>query len=111
LRQCPPEDYGLIARVRNIGEAPAPEGVPVYFYKGDPDMGGELLGTGVTTQTLYPAEAEDVLLLLPDASEDIKDGSAVIWIVVDDPMPDHPWHECREDNNRTSGSGRCHVPG
>ena len=43
-----PDDYALIARVRNIGQAAVPEGVVVGFYAGDPDMGGTMLGSGMT---------------------------------------------------------------
>ena len=110
-RQCDPEPYGLVGRVRNIGEASAPPGVPVYFYEGDPDMGGVLLGMGATSKTLYPAEAEDVVLELPNAPDTVTDGTSTIWVVVDDAMPMHEWQECRVDNNRDSGSGKCPTPG
>ena len=110
-RQCPPEPYGLVGRVRNIGSASAPPGVPVYFFEGDPEMGGSLLGMGATGKTLYPAEAEDVVLPLPDAPETVKDGTSTIWVIVDDLMPMHEWQECRVDNNRDSGTGKCPTPG
>ncbi|MEZ4382564.1 MAG: VCBS repeat-containing protein [Nannocystaceae bacterium] len=110
-RQCDPEPYGLVGRVRNIGEASAPSGVPVYFYEGDPDQGGALLGMGATTKTLYPAEAEDVLLLLPDPPPGVEDGSSEVWVVVDDAEPAHEWHECKADNNRDVGNGKCPMPG
>ena len=64
--QCAPEAYGLVGRVRNIGEASTPAGVPVYFFEGDPDNGGTLLGMTATTKVLYPAEAEEVVVLLAD---------------------------------------------
>jgi hypothetical protein len=35
----------------------------------------------------------------------------VVWAVVDDAMPAHSWHECRVDNNRASGTGKCPLPG
>ena len=108
--QCFPEPYGLIGRVRNIGESAAPSGVPVYFYEGDPDNGGTLLGMGETVKTLYPAEAEDVLLLLPDPPPGVEDGSSEVWVIVDDPMPTHEWHECNLDNNRDQGTGLCPAP-
>ncbi len=31
---CAPEEYSLVGRVRNIGEASTPAGVPVYFFEG-----------------------------------------------------------------------------
>lgn len=110
-QQCPPLDYGLVGRVRNIGAASVPPGVPVRFFEGDPKMGGVLLGMGVTSKVLYPAEAEDVVLLLPDAPPGVVDGSSVVWVVVDDEMAEHPWHECRVDNNSASGDGKCPTPG
>ncbi|MBL9102021.1 MAG: hypothetical protein JNL82_13740 [Myxococcales bacterium] len=109
--QCAPEDYGLVARVRNIGQAAVPAGVPVYYYEGDPDDGGSLLGLNKTGKVLYPAEAEDVPLVLPNAPQGVVDGTSVVWVVVDDAMPAHVWHECRTDNNRASGSGQCPMPG
>ncbi len=99
--------YSAIARVRNVGQASVPAGVLVGFYDGDPSGGGTLLGQGMTTKPLYPAEAEDVVLdgaLVPQA---IQDGDQDLWVVVDDGMPDHAWHECRTDNNVTSGDAGC----
>ncbi len=109
--QCQPLDYGLVGRVRNIGATSVPAGVPVRFYEGDPKMGGVLLGMAVTTKVLYPAEAEDVVLLLPNAGPGVLDGSSVLWVVVDDEMPDHAWQECRVDNNSATGDGKCPMPG
>lgn len=108
--QCAPEAYGLLGRVRNIGEASVPSGVPVYFFEGDPDNGGIPLGTATTTKVLYPAEAEEVVVLLPDPPPGLLDGSSVVWVIVDDAMPMHAWHECRTDNNRASGTGVCPPP-
>ena len=108
--QCAPEDYGLLGRVRNIGEASVPAGVPVDFYEGDPDNGGLLLGMATTTKVLYPAEAEEVVVLLADPPPGVLDGTSVVWVVVDDAMPMHAWHECRLDNNRASGTGLCPPP-
>ncbi|PRP99984.1 FG-GAP repeat protein [Enhygromyxa salina] len=103
--------YEVVARVRNIGQASVPAGVKVGFYDGDPAMGGSLIGQGVTTKVLYPAEAEDVVLdgdLVPQA---IKDGDQELWVVVDDGMPEHPWHECRTDNNVHHEDAACEVIG
>ncbi|HLT39554.1 MAG TPA: hemolysin, partial [Enhygromyxa sp.] len=91
--------YQAIATVRNIGQAAVPPGVVVGFYDGDPSLGGALLGSGVTTKALYPAEAEEVILDGASVPQAIKDGDAELWVVVDDGMPEHPWHECRTDNN------------
>jgi hypothetical protein len=99
--------YQAIARVRNIGQASVPAGVIVGFYDGDPSGGGMLLGQGMTTKTLYPAEAEDVVLDGALVPQPIQDGDQDLWVVVDDGMPEHPWHECRTDNNVTSGDAGC----
>jgi hypothetical protein len=99
--------YEAIARVRNIGQASVPAGVVVGFYDGDPANGGTLLGSGMTTKTLYPAEAEDVVLDGAFVPQPIQDGDQDLWVVVDDGMPEHPWHECRTDNNVTHGDAGC----
>lgn len=109
--RCTP--YGLVARVRNIGEAAAPAGIPVSFYVGDPSAGGVVIaGSPVsTTKVLYSAEAEDVFLALPDPPPGVADGSKPVYAVVDDPSQPHSWHECRTDNNVSSpGSGACSGP-
>jgi CheY-like chemotaxis protein len=92
------DGYEVLARVRNIGQASVPAGVLVGFYDGDPAGGGALLFQGMTQNTLYPAEAEDVVLdaMVPQA---IQEGDQELWVVVDDGMPMHPWHQCRTDND------------
>jgi hypothetical protein len=102
--------YGLVATVRNLGTAPLPAGVAVGFYSGSPP-GGTSLGTGMTTKTLYPAEAENVFLPLPNAPPDILSGQTPIYAVVDDGMPMHTWHECHQDNNTSATAlGKCDSP-
>lgn len=103
--------YQVVATVRNIGQAAVPPGVNVGFYDADPSLGGNLLGTGTTTKTLYPAEAEDVLLDGANVPQTIKNGDAPLWVVVDDGMPEHPWHECRTDNNVHQEKVSCDVIG
>lgn len=98
--------YGLVARVRNIGEASAPEGIPVGFYAGDPAAGGSFLGSGSTSKALYSAEAQDVVLTV-DPPVDVLNGVTPVFVVVDDGAPAHTWHECRTDNNVGQGSGKC----
>ena len=97
--------------MRNIGEAPAPAGVPVYFWEGDPDNGGVMFAQGVTANVLYPAQAEDVVVTEDLVPATVKDGTSTVWVVVDDTDPQHPWHECKLDNNRDSGSGECNILG
>ena len=104
-------EYTVAARVRNIGQASVPAGVNVGFYDGDPGAGGSLLLQTQTTKILYPAEGEDVFIdtnLLPQA---IQDGEQDLWVVVDDGMPEHPWHECRTDNNTTNAPAACDLIG
>ena len=104
-------EYTVSARVRNIGQASVPAGVNVGFYDGDPGLGGNLLAQSQTSKILYPAEGEDVPLdvqLIPQA---IQDGDQDLWVVVDDGMPEHPWHECRTDNNVHHESAACDVVG
>lgn len=103
--------YALVARVRNIGQAAAPAGVVIGFYAGDPDDNGEKLGEGITKKALYPAEAEDVILDLPNPDPGLVNGQTPVFVVVDDGMPEHPWQECRTTNNKTEGSGFCAMPG
>lgn len=102
--------YGLVATVRNLGEAPLPAGVVVGFYEGAPPA-GVLLGQALTTKVLYPAEAENVILSLPNAPPEITSGMVLVYAVADDGMPTHTWHECRTDNNISMGaSGACSSP-
>ena len=111
-RRCPPsDDYALVGRVRNIGEAPAPAGVPVYFYEGEPGNGGVQFAQGVTMNVLYPAQAEDVVVSGDMVPLTVQDGTTPVWVVVDDEEPVHPWKECRTDNNSDNGTGECKVLG
>ncbi|MFO7566041.1 MAG: FG-GAP-like repeat-containing protein [Enhygromyxa sp.] len=105
------EGYQAIATVRNIGQAAVPPGVVVGFYDGDPALGGALLGSGLTTKTLYPAEAEDVILDGANVPAPIQAGETELWVVVDDGMPEHPWHECRTDNNTHHEKVGCDLIG
>lgn len=104
-------EYGVFARVRNIGEAAVPAGVAVNFYVGDPQAGGVSMGGPLyTTQVLYPAEAEDILLLLPDPPDGVQEGTVDIYATVDEDG-NHTWHECRTDNNQSAaGNGKCNAP-
>jgi hypothetical protein len=104
------EEYKLYARVRNLGQAAVPAGVIVGFYAGDPDGGGTLIGKSETTKALYPAEAEDVPVIV-DVPQSVKVGNVDVFIVVDDDDQEQVWEECRVDNNKSSGSGKCTVAG
>jgi hypothetical protein len=103
------EDFGLIARVQNLGSASLPAGVKVGFYYGAAP--GTKLGEVFTQKTLYPAEAENVTLLLPAAPIDVSSGKEKVFVVVDDGMPPHTWQECRTDNNvSASVPATCDTP-
>jgi hypothetical protein len=104
-------DYGLVATVRNLGEASLPSGVSVGFYAGTPP-GGSLLGMGATTKVLYSAESEAVYLALPNATPDVKNGTTPVYAIVDDGGAPHPsWTECRTDNNVSAAvKASCDQP-
>lgn len=108
---CSPDEFGAIARVRNLGRAAVPAGVPVGFYEGDPTAGGSLLGTLSTTKILYPAEAQDLTLIVEDPAPELMLGNSEVWVVVDDGMPPHPWIECRTQNNAAHDFIGCDVAG
>ncbi len=99
--------YGLIATVRNLGQAVLPPGVAVTFYSGTPPSGTQL-GTGATTHALYPAQAEQVVLPLPNAPPDVQSGKTPVYATV---SVAPPTHECRTDNNTSAAvSAACNVP-
>ena len=111
---------GLDVTIQNFGASGAKalqsliggsSDVVVGFYEGDPQQGGTLLGTAMTTKILYPAEAQEVVLELPEIPASFMDGSQPLVIVVDDGMPDHPWHECRTDNNTVTIGPACKAIG
>jgi hypothetical protein len=104
-------DYGLVATVRNIGEAALPSGVTVGFYAGTPPS-GDLLGKATTLKVLYSAESEAVFLPLPDAPPEVKNGTTPVYAVVDDGGAPHPsWTECRTDNNvSAAAAASCDQP-
>jgi hypothetical protein len=104
-------DYGLVATVRNIGEAALPSGVPVGFYAGTHPT-GTWLGQGITSKVLYSAESEAIFLPLPNATPDVKNGTTPVYAVVDDGSEPHPaWTECRTDNNVSAAvTASCDQP-
>jgi hypothetical protein len=101
---CGQGDF-VAAVVRNLGQAPLTPGVSVTFYKGAPDP-GHVIGSGVTTLTLHPGQAEWVLLETTDA--EIKQSKAKVSASVE-VLP--PSHECRTDNNTAPEVfGSCWKP-
>ncbi|MBI5537048.1 MAG: VCBS repeat-containing protein [Deltaproteobacteria bacterium] len=93
-----PGPHAVVATVRNMGQAALPAGLKVSFHSGNPP-GGALLGAGVTTQTLYPAQAEQVVLALPNPPADIASGKTPVYASVESPTV---VHECRPDNNTSA---------
>ena len=64
--------FGIVATVRNLGEAVLPPGARVRLYRGPLTPGvvppdAALLGTAFTTRSLYPAQAEELVFALPEA--------------------------------------------
>jgi hypothetical protein len=100
--------YALVATVTNIGEAALPSGVAVGFYEGTAPN-GTLLGKSATTQTLYAAQSENVVLTLTSPPAGVADGTQPLYAVVDDTQTPHPdWHECRVDNDTSAPTtGAC----
>ena len=100
--------YALVATVTNIGEAALPAGVVVGFYEGTAPN-GTLLGQASTTQTLYSAQSENVVLTLNAPPPGVEDGSQPLYAIVDDTTTPHPsWHECRVDNDTSAPiKGSC----
>jgi len=100
--------YALVATVTNIGEAALPSGIVVGFYEGTAPN-GTLLGKSATTQTLYAAQSENVVLTLTNPPAGVADGTQPLYAVVDDTQTPHPaWHECRVDNDTSAPiTGTC----
>lgn len=100
--------YGLLATVRNLGEAALASGVAVSFYA---EGTTAKLGSAFTTDVLYPLEAEQVFLPLPNAPVGVVSGSTLVYAVVDDPSHEPALRECRiDDNTSAKVSAKCAVP-
>jgi RHS repeat-associated protein len=76
--------------VRNEGNGPAPAGVTVSLYDGNPAKGGVKVGTAKTSQRLTTGKSENLNIQATAAL--VND----LWAVVD---PDSRIPECNEDNN------------
>jgi hypothetical protein len=88
--------YALVATVRNLGEALLPPGVQVCFFEGPPPSGTQL-GCGMTTIPLYPAQAENLVLVLASPDQGITSGTTPVYASIIDPQG--ALHECRTDND------------
>jgi FG-GAP-like repeat len=102
---------GLVATVRNVGQAAAPAGVTVGFYEGAPPS-GKLLGQAQTLKVLYSAESEIVVLPLASPDPALPNGMQTAYAKVDDTAAPHPsWTECRTDNNTSAPVFvKCDMP-
>jgi hypothetical protein len=99
--------FGLVATVRNLGEAALPAGVPVTFWLGTPP-GGTKLGQAATSVALHPAQAETVVLALPNAPPDLVAGKTPAYARVEPPAS---VHECRTANNTSQPVlAKCTAP-
>jgi hypothetical protein len=103
--RCSP--LGVAATVRNLGEASLPPGVVVTYYEGSPPS-GTVIGTGVTTKTLYSAQSEVVTLTFTDPMPQILNGTTPVYATVAAPAG---VTECRPDNNTSAPvTAACGVP-
>ena len=68
----------ITARIGNGGELFVPPLVSIAFYDGDPQDGGNLLGTTFTRTRLEPGQYEDVSIPVPTAN--VRD----VWVAADD---------------------------
>lgn len=103
LRPACAGEYGLVARVLNLGEAPVPAGIGVEFFSNA--QGGVSLGTGATSKALYPLGYEDVFLPLASVP------MGQVHALVSDGSGTPSFRECRTDNNESAKvSPECTIP-
>ncbi len=83
----------ITARVGNGGDATVGAGLPVSFYDGDPNAGGNLIGSANTSLALAPGEFEDVSVVAAAIPQ-------TPWVVADDAGGGvSTLVECDETNN------------
>ncbi|MEM6992023.1 MAG: VCBS repeat-containing protein [Myxococcota bacterium] len=97
-RRCDPTATTLVATVRNLGEAPMDAGATVRFFAGLAD-GGVELGSGVTTQVLYPAQTEVIEL---DVTDDAQLEAANLQAQATVTQDAQSTVECRPGNNASA---------
>ncbi|MFW5739961.1 MAG: hemolysin, partial [Myxococcota bacterium] len=104
--QCT-ESYGVVATVRNLGEAPVPAGATVTLYEGAVGAGTEL-GTESTTLPLFPAQAERLVFDLGTSAPGLQAGTTTASASVVSPAG---VTECRPGNNDAPDTKvACEVP-
>jgi len=69
----------LRATVHNRGAQPVSRGVPVLFFTGNPDRGGELICQAATTTRLGPGEGEEVGCTWRGVTGE----ASTVWVVAD----------------------------
>lgn len=85
-------DLRVLARVRNLGDAPVPAGVTIGFYDGNPEDSGTPIGQTQTTRALEVLGSTMVELTLQTEPGEL-------YVVVNDDGAAKAWKECRVDNN------------
>jgi len=90
-----PGSVAITVRVGNGGAKPAAAGLRTAFYDGDPNNGGVLLGSALTTKSLASGEYEDVAVTWNTPGE----GNHTIFIKAD---ADNTLPECDKTNNSVS---------
>lgn len=76
-----PNNAVLTARLGNSGLVSVPTNVPIAFYDGDPNGGGQLIGVARTTTALVPGQYQD--LNIAWSSPTITNHT--VFVVADDP--------------------------
>lgn len=99
LIYCPGR-WVLRVRVVNQGSSGVNAGVPVGFYRGEPDGASELLGLALTEGALLPGMSEVVTLSWEPEDEVVTE--LTFFAIVDDVAAggvEVAIHECNEDDN------------
>ncbi len=95
----------VCANVANRGDVRVGPGLVVEFYDGDPDAGGTLIGTTMTTGGIDRGESERVCIDWMDAPTTPTE----VFVRVD---AEDSERECIEDNNTVSlGEANCDILG
>lgn len=100
LYHCP-QYIDLSVQLTNMGEEELPDGVPVAFYNGNPEVDGKLIGVAATTESIQTTATVSVSYRweTPPIGE-----SAIYARVDDDGMGGGALEEIDELNNITSAS-------
>jgi hypothetical protein len=94
-----PESIEIFGRVRNAGALTAAAGIPVTFYRGEPDSSPEVIGTVRTTTPIVPGGSEAVSIVFEIPPEEADETFVFFYVVDDDGTGGGELTECHEDNN------------